>query len=487
MAHQWHPIEDLGDSFAESVHQELHHLAEVWQEQKGSFDPVQLQIFNDKLKREWAIETGLIERIYTVNSGVTESLIELGIRADLIPHENGNSPGKIAAMMSDHENVIDGLFDFVKNERELSVSYVKELHAALTRNQETTEAIDQFGKVTQMLLLHGAFKIAPNNPRTSEGELHEYCPPEQVASEMDKLIAMHLEHNESQISPLVSAAWLHHRFTQIHPFQDGNGRVARCLATLIFIKAEWLPLVILNKTRNRYLNSLKSADEGDLLPLIELFADEQKDRLLNILEIAKGISPATPATPEDMLISIAAEKQKQIGQEQEIEYENAKTIALILHDIADKRLQITCERIQSTDQFSAYVKFVKFGEPEDYYFRKQVVAVAKHLGYYANSSDYCAWGRLAISSANSEMKPRAEILILFHSIGHEYRGVIVCSSCFILREKMDGGVQISEPEILSDKIFQINYKEDAKNAQKRFEKWLDRVISAGLYYWQQNL
>jgi|GEM_PF-6737520 len=29
--------------------------------------------------------------------------------------------------------------------------------------------------------------------------------------------------------PLLVAAWLHHQFVQIHPFQDGNGRVTRAL------------------------------------------------------------------------------------------------------------------------------------------------------------------------------------------------------------------------------------------------------------------
>ena len=42
----------------------------------------------------------------------------------------------------------------------------------------------------------------------------------------------------------VEAAWLHHRFTQIHPYQDGNGRVARALASLLFIKAGWFPVVV---------------------------------------------------------------------------------------------------------------------------------------------------------------------------------------------------------------------------------------------------
>ena len=45
-----------------------------------------------------------------------------------------------------------------------------------------------------------------------------------------------LHRNHHDVAPEVEAAWLHHRFTQIHPFQDGNGRIARALATLIFVK-----------------------------------------------------------------------------------------------------------------------------------------------------------------------------------------------------------------------------------------------------------
>ena len=46
---------------------------------------------------------------------------------------------------------------------------------------------------------------------------------------------MYTEHQGCGVPLEVEAAWLHHRFTQIHPFEDGNGRVARALASLVFI------------------------------------------------------------------------------------------------------------------------------------------------------------------------------------------------------------------------------------------------------------
>ena len=78
------------------------------------------------------------------------------------------------------------------------------------------------------------------------------------------------------VSPDVLAAWVHHRFTQIHPFQDGNGRVARLLATLIFIRAEWLPLVVGRDDRVRYLDAFEAADKGEFLPLVAFFDTLQR-------------------------------------------------------------------------------------------------------------------------------------------------------------------------------------------------------------------
>ena len=477
MAHQWHPIEDLGDSFAESVHDELHHLAEVWQEQKHSFDPAQLQKFDNELKREWAIETGLIERIYTVNRGVTESLIKLGIRADLIPHENGNSPGKIAAMMSDHENVIDGLFDFVKNERELSVGYIKELHAALTYNQETTEAIDQFGKVTKIPLLHGAFKIVPNNPRTSEKELHEYCPPEHVASEMDRLIDMYQEHNQRKVPPLAAAAWLHHRFTQIHPFQDGNGRVARCLATLIFIKADWFPLVIHNEGRERYLDTLGQADAGDLSPLIHLFAAVQKKYIVAAMGIAKEVAQ------EDSAAALIKSAVYKIKKEQGVseEYEPAKIIANEMLGVAKKCLRKIGQQIRTEFGSEDRVSILSSTKKSEFIDGVDRVAVAKKYNYDINIDVYCGY---ACAYMQEE---RFDLTVCFTGIGKEYRGIIAGYAYIRTVNYTSQSKVFSSPKILNHELFQINYKESLPQTQKRFEKWLDDSILNGLRIWRDNL
>jgi Fic family protein len=114
--------------------------------------------------------------------------------------------------------------------------------------------------------------------------VHEYCPPEHVASEMDQLLAMHMDHETRGVPVEVEAAWLHHRFTQIHSFADGNGRVARAITSLVFIKAGWFPLVVKRDDRVRYLEALEIADAAHLKALIEMFVQAQRNALIEATE-----------------------------------------------------------------------------------------------------------------------------------------------------------------------------------------------------------
>ena len=281
------PIVDL-ESSAELAVAELGALAQAWPGQRERLRNLDAyRQFETRLKREWAIETGLIERLYELDRDTAQLLIENGIAAAPIPHDRHTNPDAVVAMISDHQTAVEGVFDFVKGARPLSTSYIKELHSLMTRHQETVDGIDSLGRRTSVPLIRGAYKRLPNNPLRPDGTVHSYCPPEQVDSEMDRLIAMHHQHRD--VAPEVEAAWLHHRFAQIHPFQDGNGRIARALSTLVFVKAGWLPLVVRDRERAEYFGALEAADSGDLKPLVDYFARLQREQFLHALHIAEDV------------------------------------------------------------------------------------------------------------------------------------------------------------------------------------------------------
>ena len=81
--------------------------------------------------------------------------------------------------------------------------------------------------------------------------------------QLDLLLELYDEYRDAH-HPLLVGAWLHHRFMQIHPFADGNGRTGRMLLNWHLRRADWLPISVHRKDRDRYLDAMDRADAGDL-------------------------------------------------------------------------------------------------------------------------------------------------------------------------------------------------------------------------------
>ena len=78
-------IVEFPDNIDELAMPELTALSKVWLERKAELEKGgAYQEFLKKLQREWAIETGIIERLYGWDRGVTEVLIEQGIDSSAV-------------------------------------------------------------------------------------------------------------------------------------------------------------------------------------------------------------------------------------------------------------------------------------------------------------------------------------------------------------------------------------------------------------------
>ncbi|CAN5427373.1 hypothetical protein BH09SUM1_BH09SUM1_04180 [soil metagenome] len=278
IGHKWRPIEDLPADWMNLRNRAFGPVMQLWRRVNDNLVERGLaKQFLEMHAREWAIETGIIENIYTIDRGATAQLILHGISPNLMPHGStgDKSAEEVTDILGDHKDALEMVFDFVKQARPLSKSFIWALHGLITKHQTSTEGPDQFGNRSRFELLKGQWKKWPNSPVRRDGKVHEYCPPEQVDSEMDRLLDLHRRHTDSGVPPDVEAAWMHHRFVQIHPFQDGNGRVARCLATLVLLKAGDFPFIVRRDERSRYLDSLEAADEGKLRSFIQFIAADQ--------------------------------------------------------------------------------------------------------------------------------------------------------------------------------------------------------------------
>lgn len=186
--------------------------------------------FLERNARAWTIETGRIEGIYDLSRELTEQFIEQGFLASLVGHDNATLPAeRLVAHLNDQRRALGLARDAVTQRRPLSHGLLCEWHACIVASQDRAPTRGPKDERGTMPLRKGQYKAWPNNPRTPSGEIHEYCPPIHVRSELDRLFEMHATHRAAGVPTEVEAAGLHHRFVQIHPFQDGNGRMARSL------------------------------------------------------------------------------------------------------------------------------------------------------------------------------------------------------------------------------------------------------------------
>lgn len=487
---EWHSIDDLPPDWQKLANTELPPLVTVWNDQAERLrSSGEFRTYMEKLQREIAIETGIIERLYTIDRGVTQLLIEQGIKEALIPHGTTDRPvGQVVALIKDQESAIEGLFDFVGGQRTLSTSYIKQLHQLLTQNQDSTEAlVPSTGQIIRVNFLRGDWKRMPNNPMRPDGSIHEYCPPEQVASEMDKLIDLHIQHKKIAVSPEIEAAWLHHRFTEIHPFQDGNGRVARCLASLVFIQSGWFPLVLTRDDRAVYIDALEHADRGDLFHLIDLFSRSQKQAFIRSLSLSEQV--LSEARRTQVIISSIADKLKknQIASIQQRQ-ESVEIFATHLFDIAANRLQELATEIRVSVQnlvngTQVFAVSSPIGDERAYYHRYQVTETAKQLDYFANLRNYHSWVQLVINIERPTI-----ILLSFHVLGREYNGLLACSACAYHKDDTDEGERnISDIQALSNSPFHFSYADEQNNLEIRFKQWLENILITGLEYWNKGI
>jgi hypothetical protein len=96
--------------------------------------------------------------------------------------------------------------------------------------------------------------------------------------------------------PVLQAAFAHYALVVIHPFADGNGRVARALASAFTYRAISMPIVILSEHKETYLDALESADSGNY----QSFVDFMLDRSLDTIQLVEeSLMDALVPTPEE--------------------------------------------------------------------------------------------------------------------------------------------------------------------------------------------
>ncbi|MGH7101606.1 MAG: Fic family protein [Acetobacteraceae bacterium] len=480
--YSWQPIEPLSEADRGIDLAATQPLYDGWRTSKERLkqsSPKQLAEFNARLVRRLSIETGILERLYDLDRGTTEALVTHGFVEDFVSRSSTDiEPSRLIDILKDQEAAIQIVVECVVHKLPLTKGVLHQLHAVLTRHQDTTVAVDQFGNRVEIPLLKGQFKGLPNNPRRSDGTFHEYCPPIHVDTEIEKLLEwlIHYEHDD----PVIVAAWLHHRFTQIHPYQDGNGRLARALTTLVLLRADLLPLVLERDLRVEYIESLETADSGDLAPLASLFARLERAAIMQALSVDADAAISYQKSITSAVIESLAQKFSKRREVKLAELRGVNTLALALRRRARAILEEAFNSLKGPVSALAPPQIaIHDGGPDRgnaHWYKYEVVRSANDAGKFANFAEdhYFVKGSMRVG------EDRLVFVISFHHVGRELSGIME-ATCFARLESFeasDDRESVSQDFfVCSAEPFVFTYKTNEVDIEGAFSRWLDSSIA----------
>lgn len=481
----WRPIEPLSDQEKAIDLAAIRPLYDSWyavRQQLAQTSPENLNTFSRRLVRRLSIETGILERLYDIDRGTTEALVAAGFREDLVARSSTDiEPTRLISLLQDQEAAIQLVMDCVAQARPLTKGLLHELHAILTKHQDTTSAVDQFGHHLEIPLLHGKFKQQPNNPSRADGAIHEYCPPIQVDAEVDRFLG--LLHQYGDEDPVIVATWAHHRFTQIHPYQDGNGRVGRALTTMILLQADLLPLVIDRDLRTAYLDALESADAGDLTNLANLFARLERNAILQALSIDLDREITRERSLSSAVIEHLGAKLTARRRQQHLEYRTVNQLAMTLRTRARLKTQGALNELRDT--------VALIGEPEihmtdggpdranAHWYKFDVIKSSEGSGTYVNFGE----NHYFLKATFRLERERLVFVVSFHHVGRELTGIMEATA-FARLESFEGS---DDRESVTDAFtpcalepFVITWKTNERDIHDSFDTWLDAALAVAI-------
>lgn len=143
----------------------------------------------------------------------------------------------------------------------LTQNFIRTLHKTLLREDYIVYRGLPDGGQTSYVIHAGQYKTRPNSVITRYGDRFEYASPEETPSLMSDLVDWYNEaEQDAKLSPVELAALFHYRYIRIHPFEDGNGRIARLMVNYILSRHGYPMVVVRSRKKNEYLEALHQTD-----------------------------------------------------------------------------------------------------------------------------------------------------------------------------------------------------------------------------------
>lgn len=257
-------------------------------------------IVMQKFRLDWNYHSNKIEG-NSLSYGETKALILFGITAQ-------GKPLKDHIEITGHNEAVKWIEELVHQDFPINEAFIRQLHTLLLKEPYWVDANTPDGQTTKKLVSVGQYKKESNYVITITGEALRFATPEETPAKMHDLIEwFRTKQNESDLSPVLLAAEFHYKFIRIHPFDDGNGRLARILMNLILMQYGFPPVIIKTEDKAAYYSALQQADAGLFEPFVEYIAQNEIRSLDIMIRGAKG---ENIEEPDDLDKELALLEQK---------------------------------------------------------------------------------------------------------------------------------------------------------------------------------
>jgi len=318
----------------------------------GADDPVLLKRAREVAKRAAAIDTGAIEGLYDLDAGFTISVAaQVGIWQAAFAQKEQKTRDLIEAQLSAYDEVID----LATGSAPFAAAWIRGLHETLCKAQGTYVVQTPQGTQEQLLPL-GEYKKYPNHVLKPDGSYHAYAPVVSTPSEMQRLLNELTTPEFVTAHPVLQAAYSHYALTVIHPFADGNGRVARALASVYLYRAASIPFMVLVEHRSPYLESIREADGGNPLRFVDFTFERCLDAFRLIAESMRA------ARYPSSLAGAAAAKKLHLTHGGYTHAQVDEAGWSLLADL-EKKANEMCQGITTATQLNAIVQRVRVDFP----------------------------------------------------------------------------------------------------------------------------
>jgi Fic family protein len=281
----------------------------VWDEAVASLESTradegqaQISSASEGVLRAAAISTGAIEGLYRADRGFTMTVAEQASKWQQGVEDREPETLKLyQAQLAGYNMSLDA----ATKKMPISEAWIRTLHEVVTGPQDVYTVYTPAGKQSQPLP-KGEYKKFPNHVRLSAGSTHSYAPVSDTRHEMRRLVDVITSSEFDNAHPVHQVSYVHYALAVIHPFADGNGRVARMVASVWLFRALSLPLVVFSDQVDDYLDSLAKADGGDYEAFIDVITERSVDSIMLALDLVHRSKLESPSNSISRLTKLLA-------------------------------------------------------------------------------------------------------------------------------------------------------------------------------------